>query len=175
MKPNTLNVSALNCPFVFSLSTLLICVFAVAQVTAWARQHQQRLSSALSELMATEELLENLLSWLQWAETTLTEKDKDALPQEIEEIKALITEHQVPVICTKTLHTQHCYSVPSMLRKLFEVLRFDFVIQTFMEEMTRKQPDVDKVTKTHKRKATADPPVQSQIPVLEKGRTGRKF
>lgn len=44
-----------------------------------------------------------------------------------------------------------------------------------MEEMTRKQPDVDKVTKTHKRKATADPPVQSQIPVLEKGRTCRRF
>ncbi|KAK3573639.1 hypothetical protein QTP86_029971 [Hemibagrus guttatus] len=110
------------------------------EVTAWARQHQQRLSSALSELMATQELLENLLSWLQWAETTLTEKDKEALPQEIEEIKALITEHQ-----------------------------------TFMEEMTRKQPDVDKVTKTHKRKSTSsDAPVQSQIPVLEKGRTGRK-
>ncbi|XP_047667970.1 dystonin isoform X24 [Tachysurus fulvidraco] len=109
------------------------------EVTAWARQHQQRLSSALSELMATQELLENLLSWLHWAETTVTEKDKEALPQEIEEIKALITEHQ-----------------------------------TFMEEMTRKQPDVDKVTKTHKRKATADAPVQSQIPVLEKGRTYRK-
>ncbi|XP_062851947.1 dystonin isoform X3 [Trichomycterus rosablanca] len=109
------------------------------EVTAWARQHQQRLSSALSELLATHELLENLLSWLKWADTTLTEKDKEALPQEIEDIKALITEHQ-----------------------------------TFMEEMTRKQPDVDKVTKTHKRKATAEPPVQSQIPVLDKGRTGRK-
>lgn len=51
--------------------------------------------------MAIQELLENLLSWLQWAETTLTEKDKESLPQEIEEIKALITEHQVPVTCTK--------------------------------------------------------------------------
>lgn len=79
-------------------SASLICAFAVTQVTAWARQHQQRLSGALSELMATQELLENLLSWLQWAEATLTEKDKEALPQEIEEIKALITDHQVPVI-----------------------------------------------------------------------------
>uniref|UniRef100_A0A672SR38 Dystonin n=1 Tax=Sinocyclocheilus grahami TaxID=75366 RepID=A0A672SR38_SINGR len=106
------------------------------EVTAWARQHQQRLSSALAELLATQELLENLLNWLQWAETTLGEKDKDPLPQELEEVKTLIAEHQA-----------------------------------FMEEMTRKQPDVDKITKTHKRKATADPPVQSQIPVLEKGRT----
>ncbi|XP_051506822.1 dystonin-like [Myxocyprinus asiaticus] len=109
------------------------------EVTAWARQHQQRLSSALAELLATQELLENLLNWLQWAETTLGEKDKEPLPQELEEVKVLIAEHQ-----------------------------------TFMEEMTRKQPDVDKITKTHKRKATADPPVQSQIPVLDKGRTDRK-
>ncbi|XP_052427650.1 dystonin [Carassius gibelio] len=109
------------------------------EVTAWVRQHQQRLSSALAELLATQELLENLLNWLQWAETTLGEKDKEPLPQELEEVKTLIAEHQ-----------------------------------TFMEEMTRKQPDVDKITKTHKRKATADPPVQSQIPVLGKGRTPRK-
>uniref|UniRef100_A0A8C1LZC1 Dystonin n=1 Tax=Cyprinus carpio TaxID=7962 RepID=A0A8C1LZC1_CYPCA len=106
------------------------------EVTAWARQHQQRLSSALAELLSTQDLLENLLSWLQWAETTLGEKDKEPLPQELEEVKTLIAEHQA-----------------------------------FMEEMTRKQPDVDKITKTHKRKATADPPVQSQIPVLGKGRT----
>uniref|UniRef100_A0A9J7XC50 Dystonin n=1 Tax=Cyprinus carpio carpio TaxID=630221 RepID=A0A9J7XC50_CYPCA len=109
------------------------------EVTAWVRQHQQRLSSALAELLATQELLENLLNWLQWAETTLGEKDKEPLPQELEEVKSLIAEHQ-----------------------------------TFMEEMTRKQPDVDKITKTHKRKSTADPPVQSQIPVPEKGRTARK-
>ncbi|XP_048061846.1 dystonin isoform X4 [Megalobrama amblycephala] len=109
------------------------------EVTAWARQHQQRLSSALADLLATQELLENLLNWLQWAETTLGEKDKEPLPQELEEVKSLIADHQ-----------------------------------TFMEEMTRKQPDVDKITKTHKRKATAEPPVQSQIPVLDKGRTVRK-
>lgn len=43
-----------------------------------------------------------------------------------------------------------------------------------MEEMTRKQPDVDKVTKTYKRR-TADPSVlQSHIPVLDKGRAGSK-
>ncbi|XP_059374124.1 dystonin-like isoform X2 [Carassius carassius] len=109
------------------------------EVSAWVRQHQQRLSSALAELLATQELLENLLNWLQWAETTLGEKDKEPLPQELEEVKSLIAEHQ-----------------------------------TFMEEMTRNQPDVDKITKTHKRKATADPPVQSHIPVPEKGRTARK-
>ncbi|XP_070833540.1 dystonin [Chaetodon trifascialis] len=109
------------------------------EVQAWARQHQQRLATALTELLATQELLENLLTWLQWAETNLNDKDKEPLPQEIEEVKSLIAEHQA-----------------------------------FMEEMTRKQPDVDKITKTHKRKAALETPNQSQIPVLGKGRTGRK-
>ncbi|XP_044068897.1 dystonin isoform X6 [Siniperca chuatsi] len=109
------------------------------EVQAWARQHQQRLATALTELLATQELLENLLTWLQWAETNLNDKDKELLPQEIEEVKSLIAEHQA-----------------------------------FMEEMTRKQPDVDKITKTHKRKAAVEPQVQSQIPVLGKGRAGRK-
>ncbi|XP_030302767.1 dystonin isoform X4 [Calypte anna] len=109
------------------------------EVLAWAKQHQQRLSGALAGLIANQELLEALLSWLQWAETTLSEKDKEVIPQEIEEVKALIAEHQ-----------------------------------TFMEEMTRKQPDVDKVTKTYKRKALEPTPVQSHIPVLDKGRAGRK-
>ncbi|XP_070696753.1 dystonin [Pempheris klunzingeri] len=109
------------------------------EVQAWARQHQQRLATALTELLATQELLENLLTWLQWAETNLNDKDKELLPQEIEEVKSLIAEHQA-----------------------------------FMEEMTRKQPDVDKITKTHKRKAAVELQAQSQIPVLGKGRPGRK-
>uniref|UniRef100_A0A8C4Z269 Dystonin n=1 Tax=Gadus morhua TaxID=8049 RepID=A0A8C4Z269_GADMO len=109
------------------------------EVQAWARQHQQRLATALEEQQATAELLKGLLTWLQWAESSLDAKDKEALPQELEEVKGLIAQHQ-----------------------------------TFMEEMTRKQPDVDIITKTHKRKNAAEPAVQSQIPVLEKGRPGRK-
>ncbi|XP_056148223.1 dystonin [Lampris incognitus] len=109
------------------------------EVQAWARQHQQRLVGALNEQLAMQDLLESLLSWLQWAETNVNDKDKEPLPQEIEEVKSLIAEHQA-----------------------------------FMEEMTRKQPDVDKITKTHKRKVAMEPQIQSQIPVLDKGRAGRK-
>uniref|UniRef100_A0A8C2LGK4 Dystonin n=1 Tax=Cricetulus griseus TaxID=10029 RepID=A0A8C2LGK4_CRIGR len=109
------------------------------EVLAWAKQHHQRLAGALAGLIAKQELLETLLVWLQWAETTLSEKDKEVIPQEIEEVKTLIAEHQ-----------------------------------TFMEEMTRKQPDVDKVTKTYKRRAAEPSSLQSHIPVLDKGRAGRK-
>lgn len=67
---------------------------SLLQVQAWARQHQQRLATALTELLSTQELLENLLTWLQWAETNLNDKDKEVLPQEIDEVKSLIAEHQ---------------------------------------------------------------------------------
>uniref|UniRef100_A0A670ZXR1 Microtubule actin crosslinking factor 1 n=1 Tax=Pseudonaja textilis TaxID=8673 RepID=A0A670ZXR1_PSETE len=87
------------------------------EVLTWAKQHQQRLEAALLELRANAELLEELLAWIQWAEATLIQRDQE--PQNIEQVKALIAEHQ-----------------------------------SFMEEMTRKQPDVDRVTKTYKRKVT---------------------
>ncbi|KAM4885032.1 microtubule-actin cross-linking factor 1 isoform 1-T1 [Sylvia borin] len=105
------------------------------EVLTWAKQHQQRLESALSELVANAELLEELLAWIQWAETTLIQRDQDAMPQNIDQVKALISEHQ-----------------------------------SFMEEMTRKQPDVDRVTKTYKRKATEPP----HGPFIDKSRSNRK-
>ncbi|XP_031151474.1 microtubule-actin cross-linking factor 1 isoform X29 [Sander lucioperca] len=92
------------------------------EVLTWAKQHEQRLETALTEVLNNANLLEELLSWLQFAETTLVQKDTEPLPQDIPQLKTLITEHQM-----------------------------------FMEEMTRKQPDVDKVTKTYKRKP-AEPP-----------------
>uniref|UniRef100_A0A8B9Z345 Microtubule actin crosslinking factor 1 n=1 Tax=Buteo japonicus TaxID=224669 RepID=A0A8B9Z345_9AVES len=101
------------------------------EVLTWAKQHQQRLESALSELVANAELLEELLAWIQWAETTLIQRDQEPMPQNIDQVKALISEHQ-----------------------------------SFMEEMTRKQPDVDRVTKTYKRKATEPP----HGPFIEKSR-----
>eukprot|EP00066_Takifugu_rubripes_P017863 XP_011607129.1 PREDICTED: microtubule-actin cross-linking factor 1 isoform X3 [Takifugu rubripes] len=87
------------------------------EVLTWAKQHEQRLETALTEVLNNANLLEELLSWLQWAETTLIQRDTESLPQDIPELKTLVAEHQM-----------------------------------FIEEMTRKQPDVDKVTKTYKRK-----------------------
>ncbi|XP_061753233.1 microtubule-actin cross-linking factor 1 isoform X17 [Nerophis ophidion] len=103
------------------------------EVLTWAKQHEQRLEAALTEVLNNANLLEELLSWLQWAETTLVQRDTEALPQDIPLLKNLITEHQM-----------------------------------FMEEMTRKQPDVDKVTKSYKRKP-ADAPSS-----LAERRGGRK-
>lgn len=92
------------------------------EVLTWAKQHEQRLETALSEVLNNANLLEELLSWLQWSETTLIQRDTEPLPQDIPQLITLITEHQM-----------------------------------FMEEMTRKQPDVDKVTKSYKRKPAEAP------------------
>ncbi|XP_031818078.1 microtubule-actin cross-linking factor 1 isoform X23 [Sarcophilus harrisii] len=105
------------------------------EVLTWAKQHQQRLEAALSELVANAELLEELLAWIQWAETTLIQRDQEPTPQNIDRVKSLISEHQA-----------------------------------FMEEMTRKQPDVDRVTKTYKRKAVEP----AHAPFIEKSRSNRK-
>ena len=61
----------------------------------WAKQHEQRLETALTELLNNATLLEELLSWLQWAETTLVQRDTEPLPQDITQLKTHITEHQV--------------------------------------------------------------------------------
>ncbi|XP_078423163.1 microtubule-actin cross-linking factor 1-like isoform X1 [Cetorhinus maximus] len=100
------------------------------EVLTWAKQHQQRLATALSELVTNAELLDELLAWLQWAETTLVQRDQEPMPKDIEQVKTLITEHQ-----------------------------------SFMEEMTRKQPDVDKVTKTYKRKAVEPSHMRGRKPL----------
>ncbi|XP_028819114.1 microtubule-actin cross-linking factor 1 isoform X6 [Denticeps clupeoides] len=92
------------------------------EVLTWTKQHEQRLDTALTELQNNAALLEDLLAWLQFAEATLIQRDMEALPQDIPQLKTLIGEHQA-----------------------------------FMEEMTRKQPDVDRVTKTYKRKPTEQP------------------
>lgn len=73
---------------------MLMIMFAV-QVLTWAKQHEQRLETALAELLNNATLLEELLSWLQWAETTLVQRDTEPLPQDIPQLKTLITEHQV--------------------------------------------------------------------------------
>lgn len=77
------------------------------QVLTWAKQHEQRLETALTEVLNNANLLEELLSWLQWAETTLIQRDTEPLPQDIPELKTLVTEHQVGFLVTDNGDTHH--------------------------------------------------------------------
>lgn len=78
------------------------------QVLTWAKQHEQRLETALTEVLNNANLLEELLSWLQWAETALIQRDTEPLPQDIPELKTLVTEHQVGFLDT---HHNWMYSM----------------------------------------------------------------
>ncbi|XP_061424757.1 microtubule-actin cross-linking factor 1-like isoform X6 [Lethenteron reissneri] len=106
------------------------------EVMAWAKQHQQRLETFLEELLQNAQLMDGLLSWLQRAEETLAGREAQPVPQDLDQVKTLIAEHQA-----------------------------------FMEEMTQKQPDVDKLTKTFKRKQPTE--AHSHIPTLDRTR-GKK-
>lgn len=77
------------------------------QVLTWAKQHEQRLETALTEVLNNANLLEELLSWLQWAETTLIQRDTESLPQDIPELKTLVAEHQVGCLVAFSVETQH--------------------------------------------------------------------
>ncbi|KAM6307941.1 microtubule-actin cross-linking factor 1, isoforms 6/7-like [Podargus strigoides] len=80
------------------ITTIKHCITIVRarfeEALTWVKQHQQRLESLLSELVANEELLEELLAWIQWAETTLLQRYQEPMPQNIGQVKALVAEHQ---------------------------------------------------------------------------------
>ncbi|KAJ8289406.1 hypothetical protein GJAV_G00000960 [Gymnothorax javanicus] len=65
------------------------------EVLMWAKQHKQSLESSLAEMLNNSILLEELLSWLLWAETTLVQREAVSLPHDTLQIKTLIIEHQV--------------------------------------------------------------------------------
>lgn len=80
---------------IFGENVIFLYLTLAVQVLTWAKQHEQRLETALTEVLNNANLLEELLSWLQWAETTLIQRDTEPLPQDIPELKTLVTEHQV--------------------------------------------------------------------------------
>uniref|UniRef100_A0A8C4R0E0 Dystonin n=1 Tax=Eptatretus burgeri TaxID=7764 RepID=A0A8C4R0E0_EPTBU len=87
------------------------------EVIMWARQHQVRLETSLNELLSNSRLLEDMLSWLQQAQEMIRQRDQESLPEQIDSLQYLISEHQ-----------------------------------TFMEEMMSKQPEMERMTKSYKRK-----------------------
>lgn len=148
------------------MTNKLLIDASALQVLTWAKQHEQRLETALTEVLNNANLLEELLSWLQWAETTLVQRDTEPLPQDIPELKTLITEHQVgvrrdssPAVGGENNHRLNAavFALSTNSLCCAPVLADVCGSQMFMEEMTRKQPDVDKVTKTYKRKPAEAP------------------
>lgn len=70
--------------------------FTQFQISAWAKQRDQRLRDHLLSLRDINSLLEELLAWLIKAESSLTELEAQPLPDDLPTLDELIKEHQVP-------------------------------------------------------------------------------
>ena len=59
------------------------------------RQHFQRLNDGLSDVRSANCLLEDLLAWLNRAEVTLCEHNRQIIPDDKGSVEQLLREHQV--------------------------------------------------------------------------------
>lgn len=64
------------------------------EISSWALQRQQKLQAHLAALRGMDELLEELMAWLQRCEDTLTELEAEPLPDDLGQIQVLIKEHK---------------------------------------------------------------------------------
>ncbi|CAL1261306.1 unnamed protein product [Larinioides sclopetarius] len=110
------------------------------EISAWAKQRDQRLRDHLLSLRDINSLLEELLAWLIKAESSLTELEAQPLPDDLPTLDELIKEHQV-----------------------------------FMTDMSKKQTDVEKISKAFSSKRhqakTLVPP--SQLKEKSKDKSSR--
>ncbi|XP_068094255.1 microtubule-actin cross-linking factor 1, isoforms 6/7-like isoform X2 [Hyperolius riggenbachi] len=87
------------------------------EVFSWAQQQGGRIQAQIQLLAAEREEVDRLLDWITAAEEALSLRDQEPLPEDMEALGDIITQHSV-----------------------------------FMEELSRKEPEVEKVTKNCKRK-----------------------
>jgi predicted translin family RNA/ssDNA-binding protein len=64
------------------------------EVASWALQRYEKLQDHLKELKDLLALLDELMQWLIGRENVLTELEKEPLPDDLDEIRQLINEHQ---------------------------------------------------------------------------------
>ena len=108
-------------------------------MSGWSRQRGTRLRDGLANHRRINALLEELIAWLNGAETKLFNDNAEPIPDDTEIIVGLIREHQ-----------------------------------DFQNEMSGKQPEIDQLTKSDRKRTTSmsGEPV-SHIPMF-KGLSGRR-
>ena len=65
------------------------------EVKAWTDQREQKLNDALSLLRANEDLLQELMKWLQDTEDRLVDQDSRELPENVPILEQLLHDHMV--------------------------------------------------------------------------------
>jgi len=67
----------------------------VHQVQMWAKQQAERIQTTLSALEAEREEVQRLLDWISSTEESLSLKEQEPLPEDLEITAELITQHAV--------------------------------------------------------------------------------
>ncbi|XP_053916555.1 microtubule-actin cross-linking factor 1, isoforms 6/7-like [Cuculus canorus] len=93
------------------------------EVQRWSQQEAERLRARAAAHAAEREELSQLLDWIAAAEEALELRQREALPQELQELQELSAQHAV-----------------------------------FVEELNRKEPEVQRFTKSCKRRTAAELP-----------------
>ncbi|XP_053323911.1 microtubule-actin cross-linking factor 1, isoforms 6/7-like [Spea bombifrons] len=87
------------------------------EVASWAQQQGERIHAQIQALATEREEVARLLDWITSAEEALGIRDQEPLPNDIEAMEEVVSQHSV-----------------------------------FMDELTQKEPEVERVTKNCKRK-----------------------
>lgn len=76
-----------------------MCVnICITQVQTWAQQQAERIQVALSALEAERKEVQHLLNWIASSQDSLTLRDQEPLPADIEQTAELITQHLVQML-----------------------------------------------------------------------------
>lgn len=70
-------------------------VFSMFQLTGMCKTRGKKMAENLSTVRSNTRLLDDLLAWLNGAETTLINVDQEPIPGDIQVIHDLIKDHQV--------------------------------------------------------------------------------
>ncbi|XP_075440343.1 microtubule-actin cross-linking factor 1, isoforms 6/7-like [Ascaphus truei] len=93
------------------------------EVVSWSHQQGERIQAQVQALATEREEVARLMDWITAAEEALSLRDNEVLPEEMEALEDIISQHTV-----------------------------------FMEELARKEPEVERVTKNCKRKVVTKAP-----------------
>lgn len=67
----------------------------LCQVQSWAQQQGERIRAVMATAEAEREEVQRLLDWISSAEESLHLRDQEPLPEDMEQMEELITQHAV--------------------------------------------------------------------------------
>lgn len=118
---------------------MYMCDF-MHQVQMWAKQQAERIQTTLSALEAEREEVQRLLDWISSTEESLSLKEQEPLPEDLEITAELITQHAVLIpnnklfiLNSQKLSTLTHPQVSTNMYDYFLLLRNNFLLYSTEE------------------------------------------